>query len=135
MKNVQSSTRSKGSPSRCYTRAQELCESRGGSPGLTVPNSPYDQCGRKSTLNLNMLHRFNRSTVRSKSKRPCPPRLIADNSNSCLPQCPQKDPTERVQVQCCFTSAETDVRTIWDGKPRTATSTFTQLLSSGVTPG
>ena len=24
-----------------YDRAQELCESRGGRPGLTVPNSPY----------------------------------------------------------------------------------------------
>ena len=31
--------------------------------------------------------------------------------------------------QCCFTSTET-VRTIRDGEPRTATSTFTQLLSS-----
>ena len=34
-----------------------------------------------------------------------------------------------VRVQCCFTSTET-VRTIRDGEPRTATSTFTQLLSS-----
>ena len=34
-----------------------------------------------------------------------------------------------VQVQCCFTSTET-IRTIRDGEPRTATSTFTQLLSS-----
>ena len=33
-----------------------------------------------------------------------------------------------VQVQCCFTSTET-IRTIRDGEPRTATSTFTQLLS------
>ena len=33
------------------------------------------------------------------------------------------------QVQCCFTSTET-VRTIRDGEPSTATSTFTQLLSS-----
>ena len=33
------------------------------------------------------------------------------------------------QVQCCFTSTET-IRTIRDGEPRTATSTFTQLLSS-----
>ena len=31
-------------------RAQELCESRGGRPGLPVPNSPYDLCGRKATL-------------------------------------------------------------------------------------
>ena len=31
-------------------RAQELCESRGGRPGLPVPNSPYSLCGRKATL-------------------------------------------------------------------------------------
>ena len=33
-------------------RVQELCESRGGRPGLPVPNSPYGLCGRKATLNL-----------------------------------------------------------------------------------
>ena len=40
----------------CVTafRAQELCESRGGRPGLPVPNSPYGLCGRKPTLNLNV---------------------------------------------------------------------------------
>ena len=32
-------------------------------------------------------------------------------------------------LQCCFTSTET-VRTTWDGKPRTSTSTFPQLLGS-----
>ena len=32
-------------------RAQELCESRSGRPGLPVPNSPYGLCGRKATLN------------------------------------------------------------------------------------
>ena len=32
-------------------RAQELCESRGGRPGLPpVPDSPYGLCGRKATL-------------------------------------------------------------------------------------
>ena len=31
--------------------------------------------------------------------------------------------------RCCFTSTET-IRLIRDGEPRTATSTFTQLLSS-----
>ena len=31
---------------------QQLCESRGGRPGLPVPNSPYSLCGRKATLNL-----------------------------------------------------------------------------------
>ena len=33
-----------------WFRAQELCESRGGHPGLPVPNSPYGLCGRKATL-------------------------------------------------------------------------------------
>ena len=28
-------------------RGRELCESRGGRPGLPVPNSPYGLCGRK----------------------------------------------------------------------------------------
>ena len=31
-------------------RAQKLCESGGGRPGLPVPNSPYGLCGRKATL-------------------------------------------------------------------------------------
>ena len=31
-------------------RAQELCESRGGRPGLPVPNSPYGLCGREAAL-------------------------------------------------------------------------------------
>ena len=35
----------------------------------------------------------------------------------------------RVQVHCCFTSTET-IRSVRDGEPRTATSTFTQLLNS-----
>ena len=30
-------------------RVQELCESRGGRPGLPVPNSPYGLRGRKAT--------------------------------------------------------------------------------------
>ena len=34
-----------------------------------------------------------------------------------------------LQVHCCFTSTEA-IRTIGDGEPRTATSTFTQLLNS-----
>ena len=33
--------------------------------------------------------------------------------------------------QCCFTSTET-TRTVRDGEPRTATSSFIQLLSSAV---
>ena len=36
-----------------------------------------------------------------------------------------------VQVQCCFTSTVT-IMTIWAEEPRTATSTFTQLLGSGM---
>ena len=36
-------------------RAQELCESRGGHPGLPVPNSPYGLCGREAALNVNFL--------------------------------------------------------------------------------
>ena len=28
---------------------QELCDSRGGRPGLPVPNIPYGLCGRKAT--------------------------------------------------------------------------------------
>ena len=34
-------------------RIQELRESRGGHPGLPVPNSPCGLCGHKATLNLN----------------------------------------------------------------------------------
>ena len=45
-------------------RAQELCESRGGRPGLPVPNSPYDLCGRKATLN----DRLSLSEPRSREK-------------------------------------------------------------------
>ena len=35
-----------------FFRAQELCESGGGRPGLPVANSPYGLCGRKATLNF-----------------------------------------------------------------------------------
>ena len=35
-------------------RAQELCENRGGRPGLSVPNSPYGLSGRNATLNLSL---------------------------------------------------------------------------------
>ena len=33
-------------------RSSELCESRGGRPGLPNPNSPYGLCGRKAASNL-----------------------------------------------------------------------------------
>ena len=48
------------------SRAQELCrESRGGRPGLPVPNhSPRGLCGRKATLNLNELVPEPRSLVK-----------------------------------------------------------------------
>ena len=32
------------------SRVQDLCENRGGHPELPVPNSPYSDCGRKTTL-------------------------------------------------------------------------------------
>ena len=41
------------SPEEMTHRAQELCESRGGRPGLPVPNKRYGFCGRKATLNEN----------------------------------------------------------------------------------
>ena len=48
-------------------RAQEMCESGGGRPGLPVPNSPYSLCGRKATLSLNtvpdLTFRFRDPTV------------------------------------------------------------------------
>ena len=37
--------------SAARVRAQELCGSRGGRPGLPVPSSPYGLCGRKARLN------------------------------------------------------------------------------------
>ena len=36
-----------------FNRAQELCESGGGRPGLPVPNKHYNRCGRKATLKRN----------------------------------------------------------------------------------
>ena len=41
---------------RLNFRAQELCESRGGRTGLSVPNSSYGLSGRKATLNSNWLN-------------------------------------------------------------------------------
>ena len=57
------------SKSKTEIRAQELCESRGGRPGLPVPNtklvnSPYGLCGRKVTLNLNRVPSELRSCVK-----------------------------------------------------------------------
>ena len=39
---------------QCLCRAQELCESGGGRPGLPANNIPYGLCGRKATLSLNV---------------------------------------------------------------------------------
>ena len=49
----------KSGQERCYcTTELRSCvnESRGGRPGLPVPNRPYGFCGRKATLNSNLLH-------------------------------------------------------------------------------
>ena len=47
-------------------RAQELCESRGGRPGLPVPNSPYGPCGLKATLEEDLGSEL-RSCVKAKA--------------------------------------------------------------------
>ena len=39
------------------SRAQELCESRGGRPGFSVPNNPYGFCTRKATFEEKRRHR------------------------------------------------------------------------------
>ena len=44
-------------------KQQALCESRGGRPGLPVPNSPYCLCGRRATLNLNVIRKRKRCTL------------------------------------------------------------------------
>ena len=36
-----------------FLKVQKLCESRGGRPGLPVPNSLYGLCGHKTTQSLN----------------------------------------------------------------------------------
>ena len=63
----------------------------------------------------NQLWRTTWSKRLSNSLRESPTSLGSHESNS--------------SHKCCFTSTET-TRPVWDGKPRTATSTFTQLLSS-----
>ena len=42
---------SKATFEEVHYKAPELCGSRGGRPGLPVPNNPYGLCGRKATLN------------------------------------------------------------------------------------
>ena len=72
-----SSSSSSSSSSSCGSdRAQELCDSRGGRPGLPVPDKPYGFCGRKATLNH--LNQCASVVVRSsdgdidKNRRVCP---------------------------------------------------------------
>ena len=45
-------------------RPQELCESRGGRPGLPVPNNPFGFCGRKATFEEAVYHSELRSCVK-----------------------------------------------------------------------
>ena len=47
-----------------YLRAQMLCESRGGRPGLPVPSSHYGLCGRNSNIELGLRHSELRSCVK-----------------------------------------------------------------------
>ena len=53
----------------CQTARQisiAVCESRGGRPGLPVPNSPYGLCGRKATLKKNTVASDLRRCVKEK---------------------------------------------------------------------
>ena len=58
-------------------------------------------------------------------------RTIRDGSPGCPPRLSHGSwaVSSSVQIQCCFTSTKT-IKTIRDGEPKTATSTFTQLLNS-----
>ena len=60
---------------RC--KGQELCDSRGGRPGLPVLNSPYGLCGRKATLNLTVRESEGQELCESRGGRP---RLPVPNS-------------------------------------------------------
>ena len=53
-----------------HPRAQELCESRGGRPGLLVPNSPYGFCGCKATSNLSQIYIRVQELCESRRGRP-----------------------------------------------------------------
>ena len=65
----------------------------------------------------------------SVSLRPQKPSgLLGTGNPGWPPRLPYSSWTLRARVQCCFTTTET-IRRVRDGEPRTATSTFTQLLS------
>ena len=101
-------------------RVQELCESRGGRPGLSVLNEPYGFCGRKGTLN----HAHALVTV---CPLMCQPTSEDMKLYIIIYYTEPKGQRVQANVQCCFKSTETINR---DREPRTATSTFTQNLSS-----
>ena len=58
--------------SKNTVRVQELCESRGGRPGLPVPDSPYSLCGRKATL------KKKKSIINASFKHPLVPTVSVD---------------------------------------------------------
>ena len=60
------------------TRAQELCESRGGLPGLPVPNSPYGLCGRRAAVKRIQISKV-RSCVKEDMEVLASPSLIVLN--------------------------------------------------------
>ena len=47
-------TNKRGKCATVLLQSSELCGSRGGRPGLPIPNSSYGICGRKATLNSNL---------------------------------------------------------------------------------
>ena len=53
-----------------------MCESRGGRPGLPVPNRAYGLCGRKATLNSSIDLRA-QGMCESRGGRPGLPSLIS----------------------------------------------------------
>ena len=102
--------------SACW-RAQQLCESRGGRPGLPVPNSPYDLCGRKARFEKVKCIKA-QELCESRGGRPGPP---APNSAYGLRG--RKATLKKFSLpefKFSVMSTET-IRTIRDEKPRTAT--------------
>jgi len=78
-------------------KGQELCKSRGGRPGLPVPNSPYGLCRRRTAaLNVGGV----RPPRDGPHSRASCPRMSDDILGTNRDQC-------RSMVQCCFTSTET----------------------------
>ena len=53
-----------------YVDVKQHCESRGGCPGLPVPNKPYGLCGRKATLNSNFATVRAQELCESRAGRP-----------------------------------------------------------------